>query len=282
MRIAVIGAAGQLGSDLVPRLGDRAWGLTHADLELTDPDSIASAFAANPPTHIVNCAAYNLVDRAEDEPEQAFRINALGARNLARWCATHEATLCHLSTDYVFGREVSQRPWTESDPTGPVSAYGVSKLAGEDFVRSLCPRHLVVRTCGLYGHRAARGKGNFVETMLRLGRERPELKVVHDQRCTPTATADLADALVGLLDAGATGLFHATNAGDCSWYEFACEIFRQAGISVTVTPIPAAAYGARARRPDYSVLAGERLAATLGRPLPDWRDALSRYLATRQ
>ncbi len=170
MRIAIIGAFGQLGSDLVPLLGERAIALGHADIELADPSSIAGALDARQPTHVINCAAYNLVDRAEDEPEAAFRVNAFGTRNLALWCAARNAALVNVSTDYVFGLDGSLgRPRRETDPTGPVSAYGASKLAGENFVRSLCPRHLVVRTCGLYGRHAARGKGNFVETMLRLG-----------------------------------------------------------------------------------------------------------------
>jgi len=282
MRIAVIGAAGQLGSDLMRQLGPQAIPLTHADVELTDADSVARVLHALQPTHVINCAAYNLVDRAEDEPDVAFRINALGPRLLAQACATRQIFLCHVSTDYVFGRDPATRPRTETDPTGPVSAYGISKLAGEDFVRSLCPRHLIVRTCGLYGQHAARGKGNFVETMLRLGRERPELKIVHDQHCTPTSTVDLAEAMAALIAVGTTGVIHATNAGECSWFEFAGEIFRRAELPVRTVPVTAAAYGARARRPDYSVLDGSRLAGILGRPMPTWQDALGRYLAAPQ
>lgn len=279
MRIAVIGAYGQLGSDLVPALGDGAISLGHADVELTDPASIAAALGNRQPSHVVNCAAYNLVDKAEEEPEAAFRVNAFGTRNLAQWCARSNVVLMHISTDYVFGLDPERRtPWFESDAAGPVSAYGASKLAGEQFVRSICPRHFVVRTCGLYGKNAARGKGNFVETMLRLGRERPELKIVSDQRCTPTSTADLAIALAKLVRSDAFGLYHATNSGDCSWFEFALEIFRQAKLPVKTLPVLAADYGAKARRPDYSVLECSKLANAIGGPLPPWHDALSRYL----
>lgn len=282
MRVAVIGAKGQLGSDLAPLLASTADLLGHDDIELTDPVSIDTALSARQPSHVINCAAYNLVDRAEDEPDAAFRVNAFGTRNLARWCAVHEVNLMHISTDYVFGIETNDgRPWSEADPTGPVSVYGASKLAGETFVRAICPRHIVVRTCGLYGQHAARGKGNFVETMLRLGKERPELKIVSDQRCTPTSTADLAAALVQLLETGATGVYHATNSGDCSWFEFASEIFRLANLPVKVIPVTAASYGAKARRPDYSVLGDARLTSAIGSPMPPWQDAVARYLQQR-
>ena len=188
-----------------------------------------------------------------------------------------EVTLLHVSTDYVFGLDATRNtPWSETDPVGPVSAYGNSKLAGEYFVRSLCPKHFVVRTCGLYGHRAARGKGNFVETMLRLGRERPELRIVADQRCTPTSTTDLARALVSLVETESFGLYHATNAGDCSWFEFACEIFRLANLPVKAIPITAAEYGAKARRPDYSVLDCGKLMRLIGSEMPPWQEALAR------
>lgn len=282
MRIALIGAKGQLGSDLAPLLGPRVDLLGHSEIELSDPASIEAALSARQPTHVINCAAYNLVDRAEDEPEAAFRVNAFGTRNLARWCAAHDVNLMHVSTDYVFGIDASLgRPWLETDTTGPVSVYGASKLAGESFVRAICPKHVVVRTCGLYGQHAARGKGNFVETMLRLGKERPELKIVADQRCTPTATADLAIVLVKLLESDASGVYHATNSGDCSWFEFATEIFRLAKLPVNVIPVTAASYGAKARRPDFSVLDGSKLAATIGSPMAGWRDAVARYLLQR-
>ncbi len=282
MRIAVLGAFGQLGSDLVPLLGDRARPLGHADLEITDPASVTKTLDAVGPTHVINCAAYNLVDKAEDDSETARRVNVLGPQHLAQWCATHGAVLMHISTDYVFGADVKRKaPLTETDPTGPVSVYGQSKLDGELAVRSHCPRHLIVRTCGLYGHRAARGKGNFVETMLRLGRERPELRVVTDQRCTPTSTADLARALAALIETTAFGTYHSTNSGDCSWYEFACEIFRLAQFNVKTIPVRAADYGAKARRPDYSVLDCSKLTNVLGWSMPSWQHALAQYIASR-
>lgn len=282
MRIAVTGAAGQLGSELIPRLGSRGIPLGHDQIEITDATSVASVLDVVRPTHVVNCAAYNLVDRAEDEPEVAYQVNACGTRHLARWCAANHATLLHVSTDYVFGLETNSHvPWRETDATGPVSAYGLSKLAGEYFVRAICPRHLIVRTCGLYGHNAARGKGNFIETMLRLARERSELRIVDDQRCTPTSVADLAVTLVSLIESEAWGIYHATNSGECSWFQLAAEIFRLSNITIGLIPSTAAEYGAKARRPDYSVLDCSKLTGVTGSPLPAWQDAVARYLHER-
>jgi dTDP-4-dehydrorhamnose reductase len=209
MRITVIGAGGQLAHDLLPLLQAETAALTHADIELASADSIARALDATQPDVVINTAAYNQVDKAEDEPDEAFRVNALGVRKLAEACARRECKLVHLSSDYVFGLDRSRRqPYRESDCPGPVSAYGLSKLAGELFVRSICPTHLVVRTCGLYGLAGSRGKGgNFIKTMLRLARERttaggaanlPPIRVVNDQACTPSFTRHVARAVAFL------------------------------------------------------------------------------------
>lgn len=281
-RIVVIGAAGQLGSELLHWLGKEAIPLTHADVDITHASALHARLEALEAELVVNCAAYNLVDRAEAEPERAFAVNAFGVRHLAQWCGQHDVPLMHISTDYVFGLDdVRRMPWQEDDPPGPVSVYGGSKLAGEWFVRSLCPRHWIVRTCGLYGRHAARGKGNFVETMLRLAREKPVLRIVADQRCTPTSTSDLATAICKLWQTQEYGVFHATNAGECSWYEFAQEIFRLAGLSVQVIPITSAEYGAPARRPAYSVLHCAKLQAVSGCALRPWTEALRDYLRAR-
>jgi dTDP-4-dehydrorhamnose reductase len=281
--IAVLGAGGQLGRELMPRLGIRAAPLTHAEVDVTDAAGLQTRLDEIAPDLVVNCAAYNLVDRAEDEPEAAFAVNAFGVRNLAKWCGARDVPLMHISTDYVFGaHSAGLAPWCEKDMPAPLGVYGASKLAGEWFVQSHCPRHWIVRTCGLYGRGSTRAKGNFVETMLRLGAERPEVRVVADQRCTPTSTADLAPVLMKLLDTTAYGLYHATNTGGCTWYEFACEIFRMAGLSPQVTPITTAEYGAKARRPPDSVLDTSKLATLLGSPLRPWQDALRNYLASRE
>jgi dTDP-4-dehydrorhamnose reductase len=283
MRTAVLGAAGQLGRDLVPRLAGDVVALSRADLDLERPDTIAAYFAANRPDVFVNCAAYNLVDKAEADPAPAFAANALGVRLLARECAARGVKLVHVSTDYVFGLDAARAtPFTEADAPGPVSAYGLSKLAGEYAARAADPGHLVVRTCGLYGVWGSGGKGgNFVETMLRVAGQGKPLKVVSDQRCTPSYTADVADAIVGLLRVGAGGLYHVTNAGDCSWHEFAAEIFRRAGVAADLSPTTSAAFGAPARRPGYSVLSNAKLAAAgVAAPRP-WREALAAYLVER-
>lgn len=286
MRGVVIGAYGQLGTDLMTALAARpgveAIPLGHADVEITNLAQVETTLNGLQPEFVINCAAYNLVDQAEEEPEVAYAVNALGPRNLARACQRRGVVLMHVSTDYVFGAAGHRpAPYSESEVPGPVSAYGTSKLAGEYFVQAECARHFIVRTCGLYGHRAARGKGNFVETMLRLGRERPELKVVSDNRCTPTATRDLADWIVKLIHTEKYGTYHATNNGDCSWYEFATEIFRLAEIAVRVLPVPTSAFPTKARRPPYSVLDNQRLEAAIGQPLPTWHAALAEYLRAR-
>lgn len=283
MRIALVGAAGQLGSDLQPLLRGEVVPLRHQDLELGDDDSVSRVLTTMAPDVVINCAAYNFVDRAEDEPTAAWQINALGPRRLAKFCAAHNAVLVHFSTDYVFGLDRQRtEPYRETDLPGPLGAYGLSKLGGEFGVRSQCERHFVIRTCGLYGHAARRGagKGNFIESMLRLGRERPQLSVVDDQICTPTSTVDLAAAVAALIQTKEYGLYHATNSGCLSWFELACEALRLAGLSTPIVPITTAQFGAKAPRPSFSVLNCEQLTGVLGRPLPDWHDALAQYLRT--
>lgn len=288
MRIALIGAAGQLGSDLLPRLvaaGHDVEPLLHTQIDITDVAQSAMILLAAFPDLVINCAAYNLVDKAEEEPEKAHLVNALGARNLARWCEENRCRLLHVSSDYVFGGIAPGRtePLSELDLPAPNSVYSVSKLSGEHFVRSECSRSYVVRTCGLYGTAALRGqgKGNFVETMLRLGKDRRQLKVVGDQLCTPTSTADLADSLTRLIATDAFGLYHATNAGSMTWCEFAREIFQRAKLEVEVQPITTAEFGAKARRPGFSVLDCRKLTSVIDKPMSDWRSALMRYLTER-
>ena len=283
MRTLVVGANGQLGRDLVPRITGEAVAATRADCDLTDPTAVTAYISHTRPDVVVNCAAYNLVDRAEDEPDAAFRTNAWGTRALALACRDAGALLVHVSSDHVFGLDAARTtPLTETDPPGPVSVYGLSKLAGEYVVRTLCPRHLVVRTCGLYGVWGSGGKGgNFVETMLRLAGQGKPLRVVADQTCTPTYTADLADTLAALIRVGATGLFHATNAGQTTWHDFAAAIFAEAGVAAELTPITTEQFGAKASRPRFSVLACDKL-ASVGVPAPrPWRGAMKAYLNER-
>ena len=290
MRIAIAGAHGQLGTQLQHTLQGTVIPLGHDQLDICDAETVETVLASQNPDLVINAAAYNFVDRAEEEPHVAYRHNALGPRNLALYCEKREIPLLHFSTDFVFsgregdpGKEVPRdRPYLETDSPGPQSAYAVSKLAGEYFVRGLCRRHFVVRTCGLYGRTRQQGTGNFIETMLRLGTERDELTIVNDQYCTPTSCSDLSDAVQALIETEAFGLYHATNAGSLTWYELAVEIFRVAGIDVPVRPISSEQFGAAARRPVYSVLDNTKLSTVIGEELPHWQDALVRYLKQRE
>jgi dTDP-4-dehydrorhamnose reductase len=284
MRIAVLGAAGQLGRDLCPRLPGEVVPLSRADIDLARFTTIPPALAAVRPDVLVNCAAYNLVDRAEAEPGVAFAVNGLGVRLLATQCAARGIRFVHFSTDYVYGLDTSRTlPLTEGDAPGPVSVYGASKLVGECFALAEAPGALVIRTCGLYGVWGSGGKGgNFVETMLRLGAAGGAVRVVNDQRCTPSSTADVAAAAAALIRQGASGLFHVTNAGSCTWYEFAAEVFRQSGLKPSLTPITSQEFGAAARRPAFSVLSNAKVAASGIAPPRPWPEALAAYLVERR
>jgi dTDP-4-dehydrorhamnose reductase len=211
-------------------------------------------------------------------------VNALGARNVAVVAQELGARLVHISTDYVFGGEAELRttPYTEFDTPIPLSIYGKSKLAGENFVRYLCQKHFVIRSSGLFGVAGASGKGgNFIETMLRLARERDELRVVNDQILSPTYTKDLARKIGQLVSTGYYGIFHITSRGACSWYEFAREILRLAGIKTPVVPIASDQYPQKARRPRYSVLDNYHLRLLGMDNMRTWREALKAYLAAR-
>ncbi|PYM23022.1 MAG: dTDP-4-dehydrorhamnose reductase [Candidatus Rokuibacteriota bacterium] len=284
MRCALIGVTGQLGFDLARTfdLPGELIRLTHADLDLLETGAIARVMRDVRPTHVVNAAAYNLVDRAEDERERAFALNAEAVGTLAETCEALGATLVHFSTDYVFdGAKTSA--YTESDAPAPLSVYAESKLAGERLALARCRRAFVIRVCGLYGvaQSATAGRTNFVETMLRLAGQGQALRVVRDQVLTPSYTLDLAPKVWRVLARGAPGLYHLANAGQTSFYDFAREIFRLSGLTPSLTPVTAAEYGARARRPPYSVMARTRLAALGEDDLRPWQAALAAYLRER-
>jgi dTDP-4-dehydrorhamnose reductase len=284
MRFAVLGAAGQLGRDLVPRLPGDVVPLDRTRADLADADQLKATLTDLRPDVVVNCAAYNFVDKAEAEPDAAFAVNAWGVRALARVCRDLDCTLVHFSTDYVFGLDANRRtPFRTTDAPGPVSVYGLSKLCGEYAVRAGCPKHFVIRTCGLYGVWGSGGKGgNFVETMLRVAGQGKPLKVVNDQHCTPSYTADVAAAAVALMATDKYGLYHVTNSGATTWYELAKAVFEVAGVTADLSPIPSAGYPTPARRPGYSVLSLDGLAAA-GVPEPrPWRDAVAAYLQERR
>lgn len=284
MRFAVIGAAGQLGRDLVPRLPGEVQSLDRTRADLTKPDLLRSALTDIRPDVVVNCAAYNFVDRAESEPESAFAVNSWGVRSLARFCRDLECTLVHFSTDYVFGLDACRStPLGVHDAPGPLSVYGMSKLCGEYAVLAECPRHIVIRTCGLYGVWGSGGKGgNFVETMLRLAQSGKPLRVVNDQHCTPSYTVDVAATAVALIASGRHGLFHVTNAGATTWCELARTAIEMAGLTASVSPITTAEYPTAARRPPFSVLSLDELQHAGVPPPRPWRDALAAYIDERR
>jgi dTDP-4-dehydrorhamnose reductase len=284
MKIGLIGAAGQLAADLLIKLdGHDVHSMTRSEIDICRPESIEAALHPHEFDVIINTAAYNLVDKAESEPLAAFEVNGAGVANLARYVGTRGWRLIHFSTDYVFGQDESRSiPWSESDLPGPSCIYGISKLAGEHAVLAYAQNSLVLRTCGLYGHKGSRGKGgNFVETMLKLADSGKPLRIVGNQFCTPSFTNDIADATRLLLHTNAQGILNLTNDGSCSWCEFARAIFELAGKKVDLTAITSEEFGAPARRPAYSVLSLNQL-ERLGLPkMPHWRDAVERYLKNR-
>ena len=267
-----------LGTDLVARMrSDDDLDVESADIgeiDITGAASVDQCFDAGRPDIAINCAAFTDVDACETEQEKAYVVNALGPELLAKACSARAARLLHLSTDYVFDGE-KKSPYLPSDPTSPINAYGRTKLRGECAVAANCRDHLIVRTAWLYG---AHGK-NFVRTILRLAREKPELRVVADQFGSPTYTVDLAELLRELALSDATGITHATNSGSCSWYEFACEIVKLAGLATTVRPIPASEYPLPALRPANSVLDCSRTEGITDIRIRDWREALADFLA---
>jgi dTDP-4-dehydrorhamnose reductase len=283
--VVVIGANGQLGADLMAACAARgleAVGLTHAEIELTDTASINAALDRTRAELVINTAAMHNVDACEREPDKAFFVNAIGARHLALAVAQRGATLVHISTDYVFDG-AQRRPYVESDVTRPLNAYGVSKLAGEHFVTTLAPKHFVVRSSGLYGAHPSRAKAgglNFVRLMLKLAREKGRVRVVTDEVITPTYTVDLAKQILDLAETDAYGTYHATNAGACSWNEFAREIFRRAAPETIVEDARGADVPRPVARPGYSVLDNAALRRLGIDRMADWCDALGRYLAT--
>jgi dTDP-4-dehydrorhamnose reductase len=288
MQILIIGANGQLGGDITRILGEgfhqhTAIPLSHSDIEVTDPGSIQSALDYYRPDVVINTAAYHKVDEVETNPGKAFAVNAIAPLNLSKACNNIGSTLVFISTDYVFGGDSSRNtPYTEQDSPAPLNVYGVSKLAGESFVRAYCKKHLVVRTSGLYGVRGASGKGgNFVELMLRLAQGGKDIKVVDDQRLTPTYTVDLAIKLVNLIESRQYGLFHITSEGSCSWFEFASKIFELSQLYPNLNPTSSADFKTTANRPGFSVLAKHGLAAAGHPPMRSWKEALAAYLVER-
>jgi dTDP-4-dehydrorhamnose reductase len=279
MKVAVTGAAGQLGRALVSRLGARAvWAEGRDALDVRDPAAVSRVLDDVRPDVVINAAAYNDVDGAETDPASAMAVNAVGPGNLARACRDRGALLVHVSSDYVFDG-AKREPYREEDCPRPASVYGVSKLAGCLLVAAGGGAHLIVRTSGVFGAGGNRVKGgSFVERILAKARSGQPLRVVNDQVSSPTYAPDLAAALVALVEQGARGLLHVTNSGACSPYDLAAAALEIAGIHARIEPIRTADLGAPARRPPYSVLDNSRARAAGLAPLRTWREALAEFL----
>lgn len=279
MTIVVTGSQGQLGMELCRQLGAEAVGLDVPQFDLTDRSSVLDALQAIRPAAVINTAAYTRVDQAERDVHLCRAVNATGVQYLAEACGQVDCLLVQISTDYVFGRDASRSiPYRENDTPGPLNVYGQTKLEGEQQAAQW-KKHFIVRTCGLYGQLGPRSPGNFVTTMLRLGRERDRLQIVRDQHCTPSYVPHVARAIRFLLRTEAYGLYHVINTGSTTWYDFAAEIFRLAGMTVRLEPITTVQYGSPARRPAYSVLDPAKYHSLPDRPtMPTWQEALAEFV----
>jgi len=279
MKIALLGANGQLGHDLEPALqAHEIIPLTRRDMDVADFDRTRRVLMDLSPHVILNTTAYHRVDDCENQPELAFQVNALAVLNLVRIANDSDAVLLHISTDYVFDGN-TREPYTESSQPLPLSVYATSKLSGEFLVRAAAQKYFLIRTCGLYGVAGSHGKGgNFVETMIAKAKRREPIRVVDDQVVTPTYTVDLAHQIALILSTTHYGLYHVTNEGCCTWYEFAKAIFEISGIDADLSPTTSALYKTPAIRPRYSVLENARLKQLGLNEMRHWREALAAYL----
>jgi dTDP-4-dehydrorhamnose reductase len=285
MRVMIIGAGGQLGSDLVDALResqDTVIPLARKDLDVTEPSAIREKLAEHVPDVILNCSVYHPVDECEGHPDRSFAVNATAVRDLGLAAKEVNAAIVHFSSDYVFDGELG-RAYSEDDATTPVSVFGVSKVAGEQLLRTVLPRHFIIRTSGLYGLVGSRVKrGNFVETMLRLGSQNRRVRVVNDLRMAQTNTRHVAKQVLSLIRTEHYGTYHASDHGDYSWYEFALKIFEYSGMDVEVTPVSWRDMPAVAPRPRYSVLENRRLMALGLDQMQPIDVALQAYLTSRE
>ncbi|GHV77331.1 NAD(P)-dependent oxidoreductase [Spirochaetia bacterium] len=273
MKLLITGSRGQLGTELQRQA---TCGITAVDvdeLDITKLDSVRSMIKKVAPDSIINCAAYTNVDKCETDKDAAFAVNALGARNLAVAAGEFGAKLIHISTDYVFDGSGNE-PRREWDLPNPESVYGYTKLVGEQYVRQFCPRSFIIRTAWLYGYAGA----NFVKTILNAARSGKPLKVVNDQRGNPTSAVDLAKHLLKLAETEEFGIYHCTNNGECSWYEFAAEFLKRSGLKYTIEPCTTEEFPRAAKRPAYSSLDNMMLRLTTGDEMRSWQDAIAEYM----
>lgn len=276
MKVVVTGVQGQLGYDLAKQLAARnheVFGIDRKTLDITDEKAVQAYIDEVNPEAIIHSAAYTNVDAAEEDKVTAYNVNALGSKYLAQAANKVGAKMVYVSTDYVFDGTASE-PYEVDHPTHPLGVYGKTKYAGEEFVKQNLECYFIVRTAWVFGING----NNFVKTMLRLAEERDELGVVYDQVGSPTYTVDLARFIIGLVESEKYGVYHATNEGVCSWYDFAVEIFRQSDVKVRVNPLTSDQFTRPAARPKYSVLSKKKIVEQGFAPMPNWKDALSAYL----
>ncbi len=284
MKIALIGANGQLVSDLLKILNkDNTSILNYPDFDITKLETMKmkEALSKINPAVVINTASFNRVDECEHHPNQAIELNAVAVKILSQVCADMEATLVHFSTDYVFDGRAG-KPYTEKDMPNPLNVYGQTKLDGEKFVHELLDKYVLIRTCGLYGEAGCWGKGyNFVDAMVRASEKNRPIRVINDQTVTPTSTAELAERVMELIHAQEYGLFHLTNEGQCTWFEFAKTIFKKLEKDVNLVPVESSEYGAAAVRPTYSVLDNWRAKSIGLTPFSHWTKALEDYMVAK-
>lgn len=276
MRILVTGVKGQLGYDVMNELtkrGHTGIGVDVEEMDITDAAKVEQVIKASDVEAVIHCAAYTAVDAAEDNVEICHKINAEGTENIAKVCKELDLKMIYISTDYVFNGE-GTRPWEPDDEREPLNVYGQAKYEGELAVEKYLEKYYIVRIAWVFG---VNGK-NFIKTMLNLSETHDELSVVNDQIGSPTYTYDLAKLLVDMVETDKYGRYHATNEGLCTWYEFATEIFRQAGKEITVHPVTSDQFPSKARRPHNSRMSKDKLEANGFDRLPTWQDALNRYL----
>lgn len=276
MKILVTGVKGQLGHDVMNELakrGHEAVGVDVEEMDITDEAAVQRVIKESAAEAVIHCAAYTAVDAAEDNMELCLRVNAYGTENIAKVCKELDIRLMYISTDYVFDGQ-GERPWEPEDQRDPLNAYGSSKYQGELAVERYLSKYFVVRISWVFGLNG----NNFIKTMLRLSETGDSITVVNDQFGSPTYTYDLARLLVDMIQTEEYGYYHASNEGICSWYEFACEIFRQAGRKVTVLPVDSSSYSTKAPRPKNSRMNKDKLTQKGFQRLPEWQDAVQRYL----
>lgn len=282
MQIAVIGANGQLGIDICKAFnsnGDEVIELNHDTFDISDSKAVPEKLAAIQPDFVINTAAMHNVERCEENPAQAFAVNGIGARNLAIASKTAGFTLFHISTDYVFDG-AKNAPYVETDIPRPLNVYGNTKLSGEIFIQTIAEKFFILRVSGLYGKNLCRAKGglNFVSLMLKLAKERDEIRVVDDEFVSPTFTEDVAKQVVHLVNGTNYGLYHVTSQGSCSWHNFADKIFERTETSIKLTPAAPGEFPAKVPRPKYSVLENAALKSAGLDIMPHWEEGLKRYL----